>query len=45
MLDDRAVQKIVREVDKNELLYALKDAIPEVQDKFFRNMSKNVAKC
>lgn len=44
MFDDRAIQKIVREVDKNELPYALKDASPEVQDKFFHNMSKNVAK-
>jgi len=43
-LDDRAIQKIVYGLDKNQLAEALKGASSEVQDKFLRNMSKNAAK-
>ena len=39
-LDDRAIQKVLRETDMQELAKALKGASTEVQDKFFRNMSK-----
>jgi len=39
-LDDRAVQKILREVDYKELLKALKDQNLSVQEKIFNNMSK-----
>ncbi|QEN07893.1 flagellar motor switch protein FliG [Oceanispirochaeta crateris] len=43
MLDDRAVQRVMREVDTAELAKALKAVDPEVQDKIFRNMSKRAA--
>jgi len=40
MLDDRATQKLLREVDSQELAKALKSADVKVQNKFFSNMSK-----
>ena len=43
MLDDRAIQKVLREVDTQELAKALKSVDTEVQDKIFRNMSKRAA--
>ncbi|HKL86473.1 MAG TPA: flagellar motor switch protein FliG [Treponemataceae bacterium] len=43
MLDDRAIQKVLREVDTQELAKALKAVDTEVQDKIFRNMSKRAA--
>lgn len=43
MLDDRAIQKVLREVDNQELAKALKSVDTEVQDKIFRNMSKRAA--
>jgi flagellar motor switch protein FliG len=43
MLDDRAIQKVLREVDSQELAKALKAVDSEVQDKIFRNMSKRAA--
>lgn len=43
LLDDRSVQKVLREVDSRELAKALKGTIREVQEKFFRNMSKRAA--
>ena len=43
MLDDRAIQKVLREVDQQELAKALKSVDSEVQDKIFRNMSKRAA--
>ena len=43
MLDDRAIQKVMREVDTQELAKALKSVDTEVQDKIFRNMSKRAA--
>jgi len=43
MLDDRAIQKVLREVDTNELAKALRAVDSEVQDKIFRNMSKRAA--
>ncbi|VDA99338.1 Flagellar motor switch protein FliG [Olavius algarvensis spirochete endosymbiont] len=43
MLDDRAIQRVVREVDANELAKALKSVDSEVQDKIFRNVSKRAA--
>jgi len=43
MLDDRAIQKVMREVDSQELAKALKSVDTEVQDKIFRNMSKRAA--
>ncbi|MDR2375121.1 MAG: flagellar motor switch protein FliG [Treponema sp.] len=43
MLDDRAIQKVLREVDSQELAKALRSVDTEVQDKIFRNMSKRAA--
>ncbi|MDR2864188.1 MAG: flagellar motor switch protein FliG [Spirochaetaceae bacterium] len=43
MLDDRSIQKVLREVDTQELSKALKSVDSEVQDKIFRNMSKRAA--
>ena len=42
-LDDRAVQKMLREVNQMELAKALKGADEETQKKIFRNMSKRAA--
>jgi len=43
MLDDKAIQKVMREVDSQELAKALKSVDSEVQDKIFKNMSKRAA--
>ena len=43
MLDDRAIQKVMRDVDGQDLAKALKSVDAEVQDKIFRNMSKRAA--
>ena len=39
-LDDRAIQKVLRDIDIQELAKALKGASTEVQSKIFRNMSQ-----
>ena len=43
LLDDRSIQKVLREVDQDELAKALKGADSEVCDKIYRNMSKRAA--
>ncbi len=43
LLDDRSIQKVLREVDTAELAKALRGVEAEVQDKIFRNMSKRAA--
>lgn len=43
LLDDRSIQKVLREVDSQELAKALKAVDSEVQDKIFRNMSKRAS--
>ncbi|GHT69932.1 flagellar motor switch protein FliG [Spirochaetia bacterium] len=43
MIDDKSIQKVLREVDSAELSKALKSVDAEVQDKIFRNMSKRAA--
>ena len=42
-MDDRSVQKIIREVDSQELAKALKGTKEEVQNRIFRNMSVRAA--
>ena len=42
-LDDRAIQKVLRDTDMQELAKALKGASTEVQTKIFRNMSQRAA--
>jgi len=43
MLDDRAIQKVLREAEMQDLAKALKIVDPEIQDKIFSNMSKKAA--
>lgn len=38
-VDDRGIQKVLKEVDQQELALALKTASTELRDKIFRNMS------
>ncbi len=42
-LDDRSIQKVLREVDTQDLAKALKGASCEVQEKIYRNMSKRAS--
>lgn len=42
-LDDKSIQRVLREVDNNELAVALKAANEEVQEVIFNNMSKRLA--
>ena len=43
LLDDKAIQKVMREVDNADLSKALKSVDAEVQEKIFKNMSKRAA--
>lgn len=43
LLDDRAMQRVLKEVDSKELSMALKGASEELQDKFYRNMSSRAS--
>ena len=43
LLSDRDIQKVMREVDSQELAKALKSVDTEVQEKIFKNMSKRAA--
>lgn len=43
MLDDRSIQKVMREVDSQELAKALKGEDKEVQNKIFKNLSERTA--
>ncbi|WOO36527.1 flagellar motor switch protein FliG [Anaerocolumna sp. AGMB13020] len=42
-LDDRSIQRVLREVDNNELAVALKASNEEVQNVVFNNLSKRLA--
>ena len=42
-LDNRAIQRFLREVDHGQLALALKGATEEVQNVIFSNMSKRLA--
>ena len=42
-LDDKSIQRVLREVDNNELAVALKSANEEVQNVIFNNLSKRLA--
>ena len=42
-LDDRSLQRVLREVDMKELGLALKGATEDLRTKFFKNMSKRAA--
>ena len=43
LLDDRAIQRVLRDVDNNDLEIALKGANEEVQTAIFNNLSKRLA--
>ena len=43
LLDDRAIQRVLREVDNSDLGIALKGANEEVQNAIFNNLSKRLA--
>ncbi len=43
MLDDRAVQQVLREVDMKDLALSLKAATEEMRDKIFKNMSQRAS--
>ncbi|MCI8992341.1 MAG: flagellar motor switch protein FliG [Eubacterium sp.] len=43
LLDDRAIQRVLREVENNDLAVALKGANEEVQNVIFKNLSKRLA--
>ena len=43
LLDDRAIQRVLRDVDNNDLAVALKGANEEVQSVIFKNLSKRLA--
>ena len=43
LLDDRAIQRVLRDVDNNDLAMALKNANEEVQGVIFKNLSKRLA--
>ena len=43
LLDDRAIQRVLRNVDNNDLAVALKGANEEVQGVIFKNLSKRLA--
>ena len=42
-MDDRAIQRVLRDVDNNDLAVALKGANEEVQGVIFKNLSKRLA--
>ena len=43
LLDDRAIQRVLRDVDNNDLAVALKNANDEVQNVCFKNLSKRLS--
>ena len=43
LLDDRAIQRVLRDVDNNDLALALKGANEQVQNAIFNNLSKRLA--
>ena len=42
-MDDRSVQRFVRDCDTKDVVYALKSASKEMQEIFFKNMSKRMS--
>ena len=43
LLDDRAIQRVLRDVDNGDLATALKGSNEEVQNAIFNNLSKRLA--
>lgn len=42
-LDDRSMQRLLKDIDNDSLIVALKGATPELREKFFGNMSQRAA--
>ena len=42
-MDDRSIQRFVRDCDTKDIVYALKSAPDEMKQVFFANMSKRMA--
>ena len=42
-IDDKGIQALLKEVQSESLVIALKGAVPEMRDKVFKNMSKRAA--
>ena len=43
LLDDRAIQRVLRDVENSDLELAMKSTNEEVQNAIFRNLSKRLA--
>ena len=43
LLDDRAIQRVLRDVENNDLTMAMKSTKDEVKEAIFNNMSKRLA--
>jgi flagellar motor switch protein FliG len=44
LLDDKSIQRVLREIDSRDLSLALKGASPEVKERIVRNMSERAGK-
>ena len=42
-MDDRSIQRFIRDCDMKDIVYALKNATEEMSDLFYRNMSSRMA--
>lgn len=42
MLDDRAIQRVIRDVEQNDLMLALRTSSEDVKNAIFKNMSKRM---
>lgn len=42
-MDDRSIQRFIRECDMKDIVYALKNASPEMSSLFYQNMSTRMA--
>jgi flagellar motor switch protein FliG len=43
LIDDRGIQRLLREIDKRDLALAMKISSDDIKDKIFRNMSERAA--
>ena len=43
LIDDRGIQRLLREIDKRDLALAMKISSEEIQEKIFKNMSERAA--
>ena len=43
LLDDKSIQTVIKDIDQNDLIVALKGVGPEIKEKVFKNISKRQA--